>query len=439
MSNEKKDGPLKIVELTAENVKKLRAIRITPGGGVVTVTGRNGQGKTSVLDAIWWALEGASHIQAVPIRRGEESARIRLDLGELVVERRFTDKGSALVVENAEGARYKSPQGMLDALLGALSFDPLAFVGQDAATQFDTLRKIVPLEVDVDQLDGKNRAAFEQRTELNREAKRLHAQAEGIVVPENLPAEKVDTAPLFARMKENGEIQTERTRREREAEAIGRRKRNAESLREEAAQHRQELAEIEAKADEIERESAAALAALDGLAPLGEMVDPDTIAKQLDAAHETNRQIENRGRREATLAEAGVLEGSAVALTKAIEERTAEKAAAIAKAPMPVEGLGFGDRVVTFNGVPFDQASTAEQLRVSVGIAMAANPRLRVLLVREGSLLDEEGLALIASMATEHDYQVWIERVDASGKIGIVIEDGQVVAVDGEPTAPVQA
>ena len=29
--------------------------------------------------------------------------------------------------------------------------------------------------------------------------------------------------------------------------------------------------------------------------------------------------------------------------------------------------------------------------------------------------------------------QVWIERVDTSGKVGIVIEDGTVVAVDGQP------
>jgi hypothetical protein len=70
---------------------------------------------------------------------------------------------------------------------------------------------------------------------------------------------------------------------------------------------------------------------------------------------------------------------------------------------------------------------------VSVAIAMAANPKLRVIRIKEGSLLDPDGLALIGAMARDHDYQIWIERVDASGKVGIVIEDGQVIAVDGEP------
>ena len=127
---------MKILKLTAENVKKLRAVEITPTGELVEITGKNGAGKTSVLDAIWWALAGTKHIQAVPIRTGATKARIRLDLGELIVERRFTPVGSTLTVEKADGARYTSPQGILDALLGALTFDPLAFVGQEPREQF---------------------------------------------------------------------------------------------------------------------------------------------------------------------------------------------------------------------------------------------------------------------------------------------------------------
>jgi recombinational DNA repair ATPase RecF len=62
---------MKIIELQAENVKRLRAVTITPEGNIVEISGRNGQGKTSVLDAIWWAVSGTTHIQAVPIRKGE--------------------------------------------------------------------------------------------------------------------------------------------------------------------------------------------------------------------------------------------------------------------------------------------------------------------------------------------------------------------------------
>jgi DNA repair exonuclease SbcCD ATPase subunit len=101
---------MKILQLTAENVKKLKVVDINPDTDVVQITGKNGSGKTSVLDSIWWALGGTKEIQAMPIRKGQESARIKLDLKEIVVTRKFTDKGSTLTVENAEGARFPSPQ-----------------------------------------------------------------------------------------------------------------------------------------------------------------------------------------------------------------------------------------------------------------------------------------------------------------------------------------
>jgi hypothetical protein len=94
-----------------------------------------------------------------------------------------------------------------------------------------------------------------------------------------------------------------------------------------------------------------------------------------------------------------------------------------------VPGLGFDDDGVTYNGVPFSQCSSAEQLRVSLGVAMALNPRIRVLRITDGSLLDAENLAVIEEMADLQDFQVWIERVAEDGEVGVVIEDGAVKAV----------
>ena len=183
---------MRIIKLVAENFKKIRAVEITPTGDLIEITGRNGAGKSSILDAIWAALKNADHIQAMPIRKGADKARIRLDLGELVVERKFSPSGSVLTVESDKGARFTSPQGILDKLLGALTFDPLAFVNQEPREQFESLRKIVPLEVDLDQLDRLKRTDFDKRTEINREAKSLRAQADGIAVPDMLPAEPID-------------------------------------------------------------------------------------------------------------------------------------------------------------------------------------------------------------------------------------------------------
>ena len=119
---------MRIISLKAENIKKVKAVEITPKDDVVVISGKNAQGKTSVLDAIWFALGGKDNIPSQPIRQGKEKARVVLDLGQYKVTRIFTKAGTYLTVENAQGATFKSPQALLDKMIGDLSFDPLAFI-----------------------------------------------------------------------------------------------------------------------------------------------------------------------------------------------------------------------------------------------------------------------------------------------------------------------
>ncbi len=123
---------MKIIGLQAERIKRIVAVDIKPNGNLVQITGKNAQGKTSVLDSIWWALGGLANVQGRPIKDGENNAFIKLDLGEIVVTRKFKKVGeneftSTLSVETAEGTNVSSPQKVLDELLGELSFNPLEF------------------------------------------------------------------------------------------------------------------------------------------------------------------------------------------------------------------------------------------------------------------------------------------------------------------------
>lgn len=429
---------MKIVKLTAENVKKLRAVEITPTGEIVTIAGKNGQGKTSILDSIWWALSGTTHIQAEPIRKGENKARIRLDLGELIVERRFTEGGSSLFVENAKGARFPSPQKMLDSLLGALAFDPLAFSRMTPRQQFDALRNISKLDINVDEIDALNRGDFAKRTDLNREAKAKRAEANAIPVAEGLPDAKIDESALINEIQEAGEKNAliEASKNERAIAA-----RDVADKRAEAGRLKERAAAMRAEADNLDAQAANALKVADDMekatAALPAIPDPVNVAEvraKLEHAKQINAKIDARERRAQVVAAAEKLEQQSAQLTEQMSAREKAKAEAIARAQMPIPGLGFGDgsACVTYNGIPLDQASSAEQLRVSLSIAMASNPQLRVIRIQDGSLLDDDSMAQIAEMAKAGDYQVWIERVDTSGKIGVVIEDGAVVAVDGK-------
>jgi energy-coupling factor transporter ATP-binding protein EcfA2 len=424
---------LTIVELIAENVKRLTAVKIRPDGALVEITGRNGAGKTSVLDAIWWALEGAKHIQAAPIRKGADKALIRLDLGTIVVTRTWRvakDGGDAvttsLVVENAEGARFPKPQAILDQLFGALTFDPMAFLREAPKKQLAILRGFVT-DVDLDAIDAANNADAAKRTEINRDAKAVRARAAAIQVPAG-KAERVNEDALIQELERAGDhnaaiarAEAERDRLVARMDARGRERddliERAKRLRLQAEQLEGEAATIDGMIDELGGQLAA-------LPPTPDRIDTTDIRRRINAAKDANRLAEQVAQRDGLIAQAEALERQSAMLTEAIADRKAEIARAVAAADMPVPGLSFGEEAVMLNGLPLDQASDAEQLRTSIAIAMAMNPRLRVIRVRDGSLLDDDGMKLLAGMAEERGYQVWVERVNSSGKVGFVIEDG---------------
>ncbi len=468
---------MKIVSLIAENIKRLVAVEITPAGNLVEITGRNGQGKSSVLDSLWWALAGTAHIQIAPIRKGADTARIRLDLGEIIVTRTFGRKEdggytTSITVENADGARFPSPQKMLDSLLGALAFDPLAFARSKPKDQFDQLRQFVP-GVDFEGLERQHKGDFERRTEVNRMAKQERAAAQAIAVPDGTPETLLDESELLTQLTRasdhNADLARRRANREQARETMetarqviqrtpgeiveatkrarAMRDREVARLTQQIEQLQQQIRTVETDCDEeIARQTEHLATQAEGaersiaeiekkLAAAGDLpkeIDVQELQGQIEAARATNAAVTKLLERRRHEKAAEQLEHEADALTAKMEQRHAEKRAAVAAAQIPVPGLEFGDGLVLLNGVPFEQASDAEQLRASVAIAMALNPKLRVIRIRDGSLLDETALSLVAEMADTHDMQVWIERVDSSGKIGFVLEDGHVRKGDAE-------
>jgi predicted ABC-type transport system involved in lysophospholipase L1 biosynthesis ATPase subunit len=157
-------------------------------------------------------------------------------------------------------------------------------------------------------------------------------------------------------------------------------------------------------------------------------VELDPIQAQIDGAETTNAAIRANNAARGKVNRQAELRADYKALTEQIEALDKRKADGLAAAKFPVEDLGFDESGVTFRGVPFKQASGAEQLRVSLAMAIALNPKLRVIRIADGSLLDSDNLALVESIARENDFQVWIEMVGDGNGRGIIIEDGSVRA-----------
>jgi hypothetical protein len=113
-------------------------------------------------------------------------------------------------------------------------------------------------------------------------------------------------------------------------------------------------------------------------------------------------------------------------MTSDIERLDTERQRAIGAVKMPIPDLGFGTDGVLYRGLPLEQASSAEQIKVSMSMAMALNPTLRVVQIRAGSLLDDSSLKIVQDLADANQYQVWMEVVATGGEGGVTIVDGTV-------------
>ncbi|WP_125898918.1 AAA family ATPase [Actinomyces gaoshouyii] len=410
---------MKIVKLEAENIKRLKAVEITPDSTVQVVGGRNAQGKSSVLDAIWLALGGGKAAKAVPrpVRDGANHATVSLDLGDLKVTRTWDAAGkSTLRVEAADGARYTSPQAMLDRLVGGLSFDPLAFTRLSAREQREALLDLVDLDVDLDALDRERADLYAQRTDVGRRGKALG----DVIVDESLPVEETSAGQVLAELRRaqehNQRLDVLALKASRAEGAV------ADAMKAvEAAE-----AALAAARSRLESAQADSRAAAQQVADAGDRVGTDEIASRLERLEADNARVRANNEARTRAAQRDALRHDYEALTAQIATIDENKAKALASAVFPVEGLGFDDQGVTYQGVPFSQASSAEQIRVSVAMAMALNPELRVLRIMDGSLLDDEAMDAIRTQVADGDFQLWIERVGDADAGAVVIEDGQV-------------
>jgi len=385
---------MKIVRLAAQNVKRLCAVEIKPDGSLVVIGGKNGAGKSSVLDSIEYVLAGTKSIPAKPIRSGAKSGQIVLELDgdpPMIVTRKLTASGGSLEIKTADGFTAPSPQKILDALCGRVAFDPLAFTRLRPKDQADALRGLVGL--DFAELDAERNRLYDERTAVNREAKVVAAKLNPGSVPAGTPDEEVSGTALLGRLKV-------------------------------AQEQNAAIVLAHQTVEQAEKHLAQAKAAL--LAVGTELTDTTAIEQEIESAETINAAVRNKKEQRRLADEHATLCGEAAGLTESIDEIDADKAALLAEAEWPVPGLGFDEGGVTLNGLPFEQASSAEQLRVSVAMGLAVNPTLRVLLIRDGSLLDEEGLRTVAELAAERDGQVWLERVGEGAECSVIIEDGAI-------------
>jgi len=416
---------MKITSLSISNVKRIKAVHIEPNGNMVVIGGMNDQGKSSVIDSVFYDLGGTKTICDRPLRdgatKGEVSATINHPKGDLIVTRTFTQKGGAVTIKNLEGMKYSSPQEILDKFTGKLTFDPVAFMRLDRKKQFEMLREMVG--IDFTALDLARKELYDERSLENRRTKALEFEAKQLGDYRE-PVEAVDTSAIVEILQDTIEtnklhekiqtiIDNHQEKIKERLRLISEDEQEIERLKGHILNTQSEIAELSNQVEDFEKEKP-------------ELKDTVELNSTLSQAGEVNEKARNHQEYLSKVKEMSASNAKANDLTRQIQDIDDEKALALSNAKFPVAGLNFNEDTVLFNGVPLDQASSSGQLRVSAAMAAAMNPELRIMLIRDGSLLDDNSFKLLAEFAEEHDFQIWIERVGEGDECSVIIEDGMI-------------
>ena len=433
---------MKILKLQVENVKKLKAALIEPDPKAATVvlTGDNEAGKSCALDAIQWGLEGPKALPPDPITYGEDKARVRMKLGDpgerdtaLDLTRTVdtTGKGT-LVIKDAKGTRQKSPQGLLDRIYGSRTIDPGAFAllaktAEGRRKQVKMLEGLVDFKFEKAAKERKD--AYDKRQIENRQIKRLQGALAELPEVGDAP-ELVDVSDLVSKLEDAEEVNAENARKRRLTDAlsvsVGQDTVHVDHLEEKIAEMHKELEQRRATLDTATSKLAKMAEACEGL----EDTDTAALRSQINDATGINNEaakhaqlVEARARLEQDIQST---EASAHILTQEILDIDDAKQKALDDAKLPVPGMTFDPDGVKLDGIPFEQASTEEAIRVSVLMGIHLNPQLKIMLVRDGNAFDKKRRPMLAEIADEFGMQLWIEEHDSDDPAAVVIEEGRV-------------
>lgn len=403
--------PVKINELLIENVKRVKAVQFEPSAeGLTIIGGRNGQGKTSVLDAIAWALGGNNYKPSVPERDGAlvpPNLHIELSNG-LIVERK--GKNSTLKVTDPEG--NKSGQQLLNEFVSTLALDLPKFINGSDKDKADSLLKILGIGDVLAQLDTKENQLYAQRTEVGRIADRKKKAADEMPMYPNVPKEPVSATELIKQQQEilarNGEN---------------------EQKRQNAARYERMLAEAQIAFDEAKAAlQKAEQDCLTARKSAEDLHDESTaeLEKNLAEIEALNIKIRANSAKEAGEVEANNLQQEYDGLTEQIESIREERSKLLDSAELPLPGLSVKDGKLIYNNMPWDGMSGSDQLKVATAIVRKLNPQCGFVLMDKLEQMDLETLQEFGVWLKQEGLQVIATRVSTGDECSIIIENGMV-------------
>lgn len=402
--------PIKINQLEIENVKRIKAVLLTPTpNGLTVIGGNNNQGKTSVLDTIAWALGGDKYRPSKPDRDGSViPPRIKLTMSNgLVVER--TGKNSVLKVTDPTGTR--AGQQLLNSFVEELALNLPKFMESSGKEKANTLLRIIGVGDHLAALEFKEKQLYNQRLAIGRIADQKAKYAKELPFYAGVPERPVSAMELIQRQQailaKNGENQRKRAQATQLSQKVEELTRQMEKISTQLDAAKADLAIARTSAEDLHDESTA------------------QIEQDLRDIETLNIKIRANLDREKAEEEASVYADQYNSMTDELEQTRRKKLDLLNGAQLPLEGLSVEDGELTYHGAKWDAMSGSDQLRVSTAIVRALNPQCGFVLLDKLEQMDLHTLESFGAWLEEQGLQAIATRVSTGDECSVIIEDGE--------------
>ena len=416
---------VKITALEAENVKRIKAVALTPSPtGLTLVGGNNNQGKTSVLDALAWALGGERFRPTAAQRDGAVApAHLKVTLSNgVVVERK--GKNASLTVTDPTGRR--SGQQLLNAFVEPLALDLPRFMDASDKEKSDILLRIIGIGAELHTRDLEIKGLYDKRTFTGQlAAQKKHFAEEMISYPE-APDEPVSSSELIRQQQDilarNGENQRLRAQYAELEQQV-------QQCVDELKRTRERIATLQQLADELDAKHTKLFNQRETARKTVSQLQDESTA-ELEASirdiEETNRKVRANLEKSRAEDEAAQYASEYDRLTESIQQKRAERMALLNGADLPLPGLSVEDGVLTYKGKHWRDISGSDQLRVAAAIVRRLNPDCGFVLLVKLEQMDMTTLQEFSAWLEAEGLQAIATRVSTGSECQIIIEDGMV-------------
>lgn len=418
-------------------VRNFKGITLAQGqftGNVVSISGDNGSGKSSLIDALCFAIGGLSVSEGELIKTGTDEAVViaYTNTGLKITRTVKAGRRQSLKIEQ-DGKKKdtpgETPQKFLDRLMGDLSYDPLEFANMRPLQRKERFLKLIG--VDLKPLEEEYEKAYSERAYINRQLKEEKAALTRLPVPdEGLLIEKISVAGIGRELSEKTADNQEKLKIKGICDELGK-EANKESSR--ILRIKEEIIQLQNEMFESEN----SLASIDegigeAKAKFGKMphYDLSVIEAQIYQAEESNREIEKAWGQKRAIDESrtkiDTLSQNSDSETAKLEGIEKRKSLAIQNAELPVKGLGFDSKDVTMDGRPLSNECSSRIVNLSALIGIKSHPNpdgLKMMFIREGDKLDSKRWEILSKIAAKFGWRIVVESINPHGE-AVLIEDG---------------